>query len=302
MPCYFPREGFRSRSLTANGKRKIVFNASDGYRDLPVTVPCGQCLGCRLERSRQWSVRLMHENQMHELSAFVTLTYSDQELPESGSLVKSHFQAFMKRLRKFHGSQIRYFHCGEYGETTRRPHYHAILYGIDFADKKPHKKTPQGDQLWTSETLDKIWGKGHCLIGQVSQQSAAYVARYIMKKVNGEAAQEHYRNINLATGEIYDLQPEYVTMSLKPGIGATWYERFRLDVFPSDTVIQGGRENLPPKYYLGLLARESERASQKVKAKRIRRAKKHSADSTPERLRARLTVKQSQISQLKRTL
>lgn len=284
------------------GKREIVFNPSYGFPDLPVTVPCGQCLGCRLERSRQWSVRLMHENQMHELSTFVTLTYDDENLPESGSLIKSHFQSFMKRLRKFHGSQIRFFHCGEYGETTRRPHYHAILFGIDFADKKPHSKNAQGDQIYTSETLAKIWGKGHCLIGAVTHKSAAYVARYIMKKVTGEKADEHYQSLNLVTGEIHSLTPEYVTMSTRPGIGYSWFKQYAQDVFPSDTVIVRGKESLPPKYYLRKLAEESPKAQKRITAKRIKRAKKCAADSTPDRLRTRLAVKQSQISQLKRTL
>jgi len=239
---------------------------------------------------------------MHELSIFVTLTYDDENLPESGSLMKSHYQGFMKRLRKFHGSQIRFFHCGEYGETTRRPHYHAILFGIDFADKKEHSKNPQGDQIYTSETLAKIWGKGHCLIGAVTAKSAAYVARYIMKKVTGEAAHAHYENLNLATGEIYSLQPEYITMSTRPGIGHSWFEQYAKDVFPSDTVITAGKETLPPKYYLRKLAEQNPKAQKRITAKRIRRAKKHSADSTPDRLRARLICKEAQISTLKRNL
>lgn len=239
---------------------------------------------------------------MHELSCFVTLTYSDEHLPESGSLVKSHFQSFMKRLRKFHGSQIRFFHCGEYGDTTRRPHYHAILFGIDFADKEKHSTNEQGDQIWHSETLNKIWGKGHCWIGSVTAKSAAYVARYIMKKVTGDKASAHYQNLNLATGEIYDLLPEYITMSNRPGIGHSWFEQYAKDVFPSDTVIVGGKETLPPKYYLRKLAEQSEKAKARITAKRIRRAKKHSADSTPERLRARLICKESQIQTLRRKL
>lgn len=239
---------------------------------------------------------------MHELSIFVTLTYDDENLPESGSLIKAHYQSFMKRLRKFHGKPIRFFHCGEYGETTRRPHYHAILFGIDFADKKPHSKNAQGDQIYTSETLAKIWGKGHCWIGSVTDKSAAYVARYIMKKVTGENADKHYETLNLATGEIHRIQSEYVTMSNRPGIGYEWFKRYAKDVFPSDTVITRGKESLPPKYYLRKHAEENPKAEAGIKAKRIKRAKKHSADSTPERLRTRLTVKQSQISQLKRTL
>lgn len=244
----------------------------------------------------------MHENQLHELSTFVTLTYDDENLPESGSLVKAHFQGFMKRLRKQHGSKIRFFHCGEYGETTNRPHYHAILFGVDFADKIRHSKNAQGDQIWQSETLAKIWGKGHCWIGSVTPKSAAYVARYIMKKVTGDEANAHYESLNLATGEIYDRQPEYITMSNRPGIGHEWFARYASDVFPSDTVIVGGKEALPPKYYLRKLAEKNPKAESRIKARRIKRAKKCADNSTPDRLRTRLIVKQSQISQLKRNL
>lgn len=244
----------------------------------------------------------MHENQMHELSCFVTLTYDDEHLPESGSLVKRHYQLFMKRLRKFHGSKVRFFHCGEYGETTRRPHYHAILFGIDFADKVKHSKNRHGDQIWLSETLNKIWGMGHCWLGSVSEKSCAYVARYIMKKVTGEKANEHYQNLNVATGEIYSLSPEYITMSTRPGIGAAWFEQYAKDVFPSDTVILGGKEQLPPKYYLNKLAQTSEKAAKRIKAKRERRAKKYSADSTPDRLRARLICREAKTNSLKRTI
>jgi len=302
MPCYFPLQGWKSRTTTANGKRKIVFSAAAGFPDLPVTVPCGNCIGCRLERSRQWGVRLMHEKQMHDLSIFVTLTYSDENLPSDGSLVKAHFQNFMKRLRKFHGKPIRFFHCGEYGETTRRPHYHAILYGIDFADKRKHSENKQGDTIWVSDTLEKIWTHGHCQFGSVTSESCNYVARYIMKKVTGESATDHYTVLNLDTGEINRLQPEYITMSNRPGIGFTWFERFHKDVFPSDTIIANGKEQLPPRYYLRKLAEQSPKAEARIKAKRIKRAKKCASDSTPERLRTRLECRKAKISQLSRGL
>jgi len=302
MPCYSPLTGFKSRTITASGKRKLVFDAQNGYADLPVTVPCGNCLGCRLERSRQWAVRLMHEAQMHELSIFVTLTYDDQHLPKGGSLVKKHYQDFMKRLRRSTGFPVRFFHCGEYGETTKRPHYHAILYGIDFADKKIHSTNGQGQTLYTSEKLQATWGHGHCLIGAVTQDSCAYVARYILKKINGKLAREHYERVNLETGEIFNLLPEYVTMSRKPGLGFNWYQRFKNDVFPSDTIIQKGKEQLPPKYYFKLLEEDHKKLHAKLKSKRIRRAAKHKANSTPDRLSARLICRQSKIKTLKRAL
>lgn len=303
MPCYSPLHGYRGRTLTKNGKFPVVFNEKDGYRDLPVDVPCGQCIGCRLERSRQWAMRLMHEAQSHEKTCFITVTYSDEQIPSGQTLVKSHFQNFLKRLRKHYGGGIRYFHCGEYGETTKRPHYHACLYGVDFTeDRTSYTNTPQGHTLFTSKTLDKIWGKGQCWIGNLSFDSAAYVARYILKKVNGDDAAKHYENVNLETGDIVPTLPEYITMSLKPAIGANWYERYKSDVFPRDECIMQGAQVKPPKYYTRRLEKSDAKLYRKIKAERIKTAKKRSADNTPERLAVRLEVKTAQISSLKRNL
>lgn len=239
---------------------------------------------------------------MHELSCFVTLTYDPEFLPPGETLVKAHFQSFMKRLRKFHGRPIRYFHCGEYGEQGNRPHYHALLYGIDFADKKVHSKNRDGDPIYKSEILEKIWGKGFCTIGRLNFKTAAYTARYIFKKVTGEAADTHYQRVDPETGEIFDLQPEYITMSLKPAIGATWYDKFKKDVFPSDFLVHQGKKMLPPKYYFRILEKENSTLHTQLKYARIATAAIHKSDSTPERLRVRKEVKMAQLSRLKRTI
>jgi len=331
MPCYFPLHGFRSQLTTKTGKRKLTFSEKSGYRDLPVTVPCGQCIGCRLERSKQWALRLYHESKFHESSCFVTLTYSEQLVPPGGSLVKSHFQGFLKRLRKFdysrwcktHSCQdevcthtypgIRYFHCGEYGETNPvtglkdgglyRPHYHACLFGIDFQeDRKFHTRSSQGHTLWKSETLERIWGRGQCLIGNFTAETAAYTARYLLKKVSGDPAQAHYEGINLETGEIVSRLPEYITMSTRPGIGARWFEQFGADVFPRDECILHGKQVTPPRYYFKLFEKENQKKAKSIKYARIRSAAEHKADHTPERLAVKHVVKLSQITTLSRKL
>ena len=118
MPCYYPLQGWRSKELTKNGKRAIVFDRKKGYVDQPLEVPCGQCIGCRLDRSRDWALRCIHEAQLHEDNSYITLTYDDDNLPANASLDKSDFQKFMKRLRKSLGDKkVRFFHCGEYGEN-----------------------------------------------------------------------------------------------------------------------------------------------------------------------------------------
>lgn len=303
MPCYSPLHGYRARTLTKNGKRGIVFNQTEGFRDLPVEIPCGQCIGCRLERSRQWAMRLMHEAQFHNQSCFITLTYDDKNIPENGTLVKSHFQLFLKRLRKRLGGNIRYFHCGEYGETSGRPHYHACLYGCDFAsDRKFHTKNAQGDVLYTSDLLQSIWGHGQCLIGELSFESAAYCARYILKKQTGKEGAKHYERVNLDTGEVYNLLPEYVTMSLKPAIGHTWYENYSTDIFPRDECVIRGKRVKPPTYYARKLEKQDPVMYKKIKSRRVRAAKEHSANNTTERLIVRRTVKEAQIKSLSRKI
>lgn len=275
MPCFSP----------INVPRK-------GFIDLRVDVPCGQCIGCRLDRSRDWAARCVHEASLHDLSVFVTLTYDDDFIPVGGTLVKRHFQLFMKRLRKAHSSPIRFFACGEYGDETLRPHYHAILFGVDFADKRKHSQNAKGDIIYVSDILDSLWSYGHCWIGNVSFESAAYVARYCVKKVNGDKAAAHYG----------DREPEFALMSLKPGIGAGWYDRFRSDVYPSDQVVIRGRVNSPPRFYDERLKKEDEFAYKLMKERRISEARKRSKDQTPARLAVRREVQESKLKMLKRTI
>lgn len=245
-----------------------------GYVDLRVTVACGQCVGCRVDRTQDWTTRIVHEASLHDLNQFVTLTYDDRSVPAGETLIKKHFQDFMKRLRKSVDFKVRYFAVGEYGENLGRPHYHAVLFGIDFADKRPHSKNDQGDQLFTSESLDKLWGHGYCFLGEVSVQSAAYVAKYCIKKVNGSMAAFHYGS----------RAPEFAVMSLKPGIGSGWFEKYQSDVYPSDFVVLRGRKRSPPRFYDEQIDPEQLRV---IKADRLRKAAKYRSEQTPQRLRAR---------------
>lgn len=272
-----------------------------------IEVPCGGCIGCRIDRSRQWTIRLLHESKLHELKCFLTLTYDDLHLPTDGSLNKEHPRAFLKRLRRRHkyhnpGAKFRYFLCGEYGDTTSRPHYHIILFGCDFADKRPHSKGTNGDQLYVSKTLDDVWSLGNCYIGSVSAESCGYVARYIMKKMNGERAEDHYRRINPLTGEYVDLEPEYNSMSLKPGIGLDFYEKFKSDFYPRDNAVMKGKLFPVPKYYDRQLEKTDPALLAELKDARVERSLKHQADNTTSRLKVREEVLKSRLSTLKRPL
>jgi len=259
-----------------------------------------RCIGCKLEYSRQWALRCVHEAQLHDDNAFVTLTYADANIPLGGTLIKKDFQDFAKRLRKKAGCKLSYYHCGEYGERTRRPHYHALLFGVDFPDKTPFKKSADGSDIYHSELLQRLWPQGFCTTGAVTFESAAYVARYVMKKITGAQAEKHYERIDEETGEVHRLLPEYTTMSLKPAIAKGWYERFKTDAYPSDFVVLRGRKMKPPKYYDRLLELEDPEARAALKVRREEEALLRQGDSTTARLKIREEVKLAQIASLKR--
>jgi len=219
---------------------------AEGHGDLPLSVPCGQCMGCRLERSRQWAIRCMHEGQMHEENCFITLTYDEENLPDNGQLVLSDLQKFWKRLRK-KGHSFRYFACGEYGPSTERPHYHALVFGY-----RPQDETilSEGSHtLFESEELEKTWGLGLCSFGNLTFETASYVAGYVTKKITGPMADDHYLRVNRETGEIYHLKPPFNTMSRRPAIGTTWMQEYGQDTYKKDQVIMRGRAMKPPKAY-----------------------------------------------------
>lgn len=193
----------------------------------------------------------MHEAALHPESSFVTLTYDDEHL-RSPSLEYRDFQLFMKRLRKRFGP-TRFFMCGEYGEQTWRPHFHACLFGVFFSDRQVFSSR-QGHHLWTSDTLSALWPHGHSTFGLLSYESAAYVARYVVKKITGDAAAEHYQVCDPDSGELVPVVPEFAQMSRRPGIGKPWFAKFYRDVFGQDSVVlPGGLKIRPPRYYRELL-------------------------------------------------
>jgi hypothetical protein len=291
MACFNPLRGWRSKAVNPSGKRSIVFDRSRGYEDLPVEVPCGQCVGCRLERSRVWAIRCVHEASLYDDNCFITLTYADENLPENNSLDKSAFPKFMKRLRKrFPNLAIRYFMCGEYGEKFTRPHYHACLFNFDFADKSLWS-VKNGIRLYTSPTLSELWPFGYSIIGDVTFDSAAYVARYIMKKITGEKAQEHYG----------DLQPEFCTMSRRPGLGKGWYDKYSNDLFPHDRTIINGKEVTVPKFYRQLHELDQPKVAFLLKTIRKKLAVE-SDDNTIRRLRDREVCLKARLKSLTREI
>lgn len=302
MPCYHPILGYRSRLINSSGKRSIVFNPNEGYADMPVTVPCGKCIGCRLERSRNWAIRCMHEASCHDENCFITLTFNSDNLDPAGSLRKEDFQKFMKRLRKhFAPQKIRYFHCGEYGDQLSRPHHHACLFGFDFHDKI-FLTEKSGTVLYTSPTLEKLWPFGFSTIGSVTFESAAYVARYVMKKLSYPEADTPEADAarQLFVQHYEDKIPEYVTMSRRPGIGHDWFHKYKTDVYPSDEIIVRSQFKCkPPSYYDNLY--DLTNAEEFAQIKRLRKkAAAENKDNSLARLQVKEKIKLSKTKQLRR--
>lgn len=302
MPCTSPLKGFRSVEKGPTGTPLITFNPLRAINShLSITLPCGKCMDCRIARVNEWATRLSHEAQMHEHSSFVTFTYDDDNLPEDYSVSKRVCQLLMKRMRKFIPQRLRYYIAAEYGEQTLRPHYHALIFGFAFPDRELYSTTTDGDRLFTSALLHKIWPFGQALIGDVTPASAAYTAGYITKKIGGDLAASHYLRQHPKSGLLVQVQPEFALQSSRPGIGSTWYEKFKSDCFPSDFLIVHGKFTKVPRYYTKKLAEE-----ELTRLKRTRKRKsvtpQAKANKSPARLRAREEITKSRLSRSKRTL
>lgn len=293
MPCYAPLKAWYSKDIGASGKRGITFDRGASFSGVSLLLPCGQCIGCRLARSLHWAVRCMHEKQMHVESSFVTLTYGDEYLPTGGTLVKRDVQLFMKRLRDKIGysRKLRFFMCGEYGERTRRPHYHFLFLNFDFKDKKFYKQTERGERLYSSELLRSVWPVGHNVIGDVTLESSAYVARYICDKITGEKAEAHY------AGRL----PEFTNMSRRPGIASDWYKKYGVHSHESgDFVVLEGKRIAVPRFYDNRFEVLDSAKLVTLKKRRRRKALMHRSDNTPERRRVREKVQIARLAQARR--
>lgn len=302
VTCYYPIKAYRSSEINPEtGKRRITFNPHKSHVEgSSFQVPCGRCTGCMIDRSQQLATRCMHEAQMHRDNCFITLTYSNEALPINYSVNLSDWQNFMKRLRKsLEPKKVRFFACGEYGENTLRPHYHALIFNHQFSNLQFRRQNKNQDNLYTSEELSKLWPQGFHEIGQLTYKSAGYCARYCLKKIVGDKADDHYMRQSPVDGNWYRVSPEFAVGSRRPGLGAGWFDKFQSDAFPSDFVIVDGRKKKPPRYYLNKL-KEVEQT--KIQRKRKREALRQRADNTKERLAVREKVQLAKLKQLKRDL
>lgn len=264
-----------------------------------MAVACGRCIGCRLERGRQWAVRCMHEASLHESNCFVRFSYAQAPV----GLVPRDLELFWKRLRRhLHPVRVSYFACGEYGELTRRPHYHACIFGWWPSDAVRHGSSG-GHPLYRSAELERVWGHGHCPFGTVTFESAQYVAGYIAKKVTGPAAEAFYQAevLDEETGELtlQPIEPEFSRSSRNPALGLRWLDTFgESDAWRHDQVVTRGAPSQLPKYYDRKFAeRKSERELARRKIRRIQQGNTPRArrERQPDRLAASEAVTLSKL-------
>lgn len=316
MPCYFPLTAIRQQGVY---KAPLVFTKditkiiNKGYEKLK--IPCGQCIGCKLEKSRQMAIRMQHEASISPKgNCFLTLTYDNEHLPHIDgipSLDKTHLQNFMKYVRRDCGPNIRFYGAGEYGLTCYkcgnsrllctcktflpdlgRPHYHLCLFNHRFTDEQLIGLSASGYPVLQSPHLEKLWGKGRTATSDFTFETAAYCARYVTKKVNGKKEKEHY------DGRIR----EFALMSRRPGIGRRWYDQYVDPIYQNDMVVI--RNNLicrPPKYYDYLYEQVAPLDMEELKRRRREKALIMEQHTTPERMTVRNTLAELKHKRLQRS-
>lgn len=272
--------------LEGKNKGTYVPQFQDVYSDGTVVfsqqVPCQQCVGCRIDYSRHWADRIVMESLLYpeHTNFFVTLTYNDDHIyrnytgetiellidaqyqtVNAATLILEDVQLFLKRLREkysrdFDHTGIRVYYCGEYGSRTRRPHYHLCLFNCPIPDLKPYSRNFQGDLLYNSPMFESLWDKGYVVIGELTWETAAYTARYVVKKFKGKKADEFYE----AMGNVL---PEFSHSSNRPGIAAKYFEENKEKIYMYDRIVLPGTEKRDgsvtvPRYFDKLLERYQE--------------------------------------------
>lgn len=307
MTCLNPY--FARRSLTPNKNGKFELAEFIPYRDLAgktlefaksdlaantaVIVPCGQCMGCRLDKANDWAIRCVHEAKLHLQNSFITLTYNPECLPADLSLHRDHLQLFLKRLRRYldyHDNiKIRFLCCGEYGSLNFRPHYHILCFGWFPRDVRRLKTVASGYTLFRSPLLEELWPYGYNVVGAVTFESARYVAKYSLKKQTGK---------NSIMYDSLGISPEFVGSSLKPGIGADYFEKYSEDIFTLGFVTMNGVKYKIPRYYQTLFERSNPVWYDIYKQNKIENAKCRPIDA--KRLAAREKILKHRQEQFER--
>lgn len=285
MACFKPVKAWKyPAGMQGPGGRALVFRDPYDDRFVPINLPCGKCIGCRMDQSRDWALRCMHEASQHSLNSFVTLTYAENPL----SLCKRDVQLFLKRLRKaISPLKVRFFLCGEYGSNFQRPHYHLLLFGFRPSDLKVSQKSSSGFS-YSSKFLNNLWGKGFVAVGDVTFASAGYTSRYCFKKQVDKT---------LYSGR----EPEFVLMSRRPGIGTSWIKKFHGDLFSKGYVtFSSGKKSGSCKFYDDYYRRLDLSGFREFKERRLSYVLAHPEKFGPDSLEAQESLLFEKLKFLKR--
>jgi hypothetical protein len=316
MACTQPLKAWKY-GTHPSGKQKLVFKDPQVEGIESQEVACGKCESCRIDYSRDWATRVFHEMQVSKVGCFLTLTIDNKHMVKKGfyrqengepkyyppySVYKRSLQLFFKKLRKATAikkgrkliyQEYRYLACGEYGDKYFRPHYHAVIMGYDFPDKKYWQMSPSGELLYRSSLLEKVWPYGFSSIGEANWKTAAYIARYTLKKRKDKGA---YQRIDKETGEWTEVNPEFVIMS--KGIGKTWWQKYKTDTDKDYLIVDRDKTTRVPRYYDKLREREDPESLADIKKEREEYAIANQEGA--ERKVARSIVKKTQAAMLKR--
>lgn len=273
MPCYAP--------VNVSIRRKSGVSGARGASDR-LDVSCGKCLGCRSDQARQWAIRMVHESQVRFPSYFVTLTYDNEKLPDDQSVRPEHLTGFVKLLRQERErdykkrfpqlsmaecrrrTRFSYYGVGEYGEHTRRPHYHLCLFGYDLPDLH-HWRGSDLAPVWRSPLLESVWKRGYVELSTLNFNTAAYVAGYVTKKLelNLDDSSNYLERVDPVTGENWRVNPPFARMSRNPAIGLDWLKKYWTDLYPADRCVVNGQISKVPEYYDRVMVQEDTKCPDK---------------------------------------
>lgn len=310
MPCYHPMKAYRT------GDGRICFTASGSRTGISFALPCGQCIGCRLMKTQELATRIVHESKLHPVSVFITLTYNNETVPQDYGLKPRDLRLFIKRLKKLKGHSTRVIAVGEYGDKGLRPHYHAIIFGADFKKKRvvkitTNRATGAKSPVYVSDELQELWPHGSHEIEQVTPGLAGYIARYTIKKINGDRADAHYTRVSPIDGNTYRVHPEFSVLPRRPGLGFGWFLKYQSDavsfavtakgrvMYVNESIIVDGQRRKTPAYYLRKMNEEDQKH---IKRARKRAALKAKANNTPARLKVREEIQLIRAQRLQRQL
>lgn len=320
MACTAPVLGIRGPDGVV--RRPLAGEARPGIAG-ELELPCGRCLDCRIGRQREWALRCEHEAQMYRHpdgrtnACAVTLTYDEETCPSDYSVDVREWQLFAKRLRQkmwrahrkaagaglktkslaktFRGA--RYLAVGEYGGRFLRPHYHALLFGQDFTSDAVYQVDDNGNPFWESATLKELWPNGIHRVQALTPETVNYVCRYVVKKLVEKHIHENEERTDAITGETWTVQRPFMVMSRRPGIGATWFNKYGRDVFPRDRVVSKGKLLPVPRFYFSKLEERDATAAAEVKEERRKEKAKNWKNNTKERREARAKITAARLKE-----